>query len=228
MRTCPNGHPVPEDQAYCSTCGAFVPKEPPAPTSSFDAAPYQQTSSNTPPPYQQASYFQGQNEAPPPPYRQDPYAQSTPPPYGQQPPYSPPPQQNYGAYGAAAPGLTGFVGQVRSPGMVILLTIITCGIYGIVWMYSVAQEINMVLGDQEATKPSYAIWGILCFVMSFILMSQIDAAMVEIDRRRGIPSESKFLLWVLLSLLAGIGVYFMQHNVQSRLNALYENRPFYG
>jgi len=119
--------------------------------------------------------------------------------------------------------LTGFRGKVRSPGTVILLSIITCGIYGIYWYYSTASEINSVLG-YESTKPYYSVVGLLCFVFSYILMSQVDKALMEINRKRGRYSESKFLVWILLSIFVGIGFFVMQYEVQSALNDLYEGR----
>lgn len=190
MKTCPNGHHIPDSAVFCPLCGAPVaPAEAPAPAAPAGGAP--------PPP-------------PPPGYQgQPPYQHA----YQQPPPHYPP--QGY---------LTGFRGQVRKPSTVILLTIFTCGIYGLVWLYSVATEINAILGDDNATNPSYSWIGILCFIFSYILMVQIDTAMIEIDRRRGRYSESKILLWILLTVFVGIGLYLMQYDVQTRLNNLYEGR----
>ena len=205
MKTCPNGHPVPDNAVFCTTCGARVPTEPPASGQPAQGQPYAYADQQqSPPPGQQ---YQQQ-----PPYQQAP-------PY-QQPPYQQPP---YGYQQAAAPPLTGFRGEVRSPGMVILLSIVTCGIYGIIWLYSVSKEMNNVLG-YEATKPNYTFFGLLCFIFTFLLWSQVDDALVEIDRRRGIISSKKFLTWILLSILLGIGGFVMMYDVQSRLNALYEGR----
>ena len=66
--------------------------------------------------------------------------------------------------------------------------------------------------------------GILCFVFSFILMYQMDNAVMEIDAKQGRPSNSNFLMWIILSIFFGIGFFMMQYQVQSRLNALYEGR----
>ncbi len=139
----------------------------------------------------------------------------------------PPPSYGYAGQGGQAyppPPLTGFRGVVRSPVSVILLTVLTCGIYGLIWFYSIANELNALLGDEGATNPSYSLLGILCFVFSFILMSQVDAAVMEVDRRRGRYTESRFLIWVLLSVFVGVGFYMMEYDVQTRLNALYEGR----
>jgi hypothetical protein len=157
----------------------------------------------------QAPPNQGYQQAPQ--YQQPPYQQA--PPY-QQPPYGPP---------QGGMPLTGFRGEVRSPGMVILLSIITCGIYSLIWIYSASKEMNNVLG-YEATKPQYTFYGLLCGIFTLILWSQVDDAPVEIDRRRGIISSKKFLTWLLLTIFLGVGGFVMMYDVQSRLNALYEGR----
>jgi hypothetical protein len=92
-------------------------------------------------------------------------------------------------------------------------------------MYSISEEINAVLGDNEATNSLYPILGLItCGVFTIIWMSQVDKAMMEVDRRRGFYSESKFLVWILLTIFLGIGLFMVQYDVQSRLNALYEGR----
>ncbi|HZK28955.1 MAG TPA: DUF4234 domain-containing protein [Clostridia bacterium] len=157
-----------------------------------------------------------QQQAGAPPSQQAPYQ------HQQQPPYQQPTSYGYQQPPYQQQPLTGFRGQIKSPGMIILLTILTCGIYGIIWMYSISEEINAVLGDANATSSIYPIIGLFtCGIFTFIWMSQVDKAMVEIDRRRGIYSESKFLVWILLSVFLGIGLFMVEYDVQSRLNALY-------
>ncbi|MDD2426869.1 MAG: DUF4234 domain-containing protein [Eubacteriales bacterium] len=119
--------------------------------------------------------------------------------------------------------LTGYRGQYRSPVTVLLLGIFTCGIYLIYWRYITSQDINAVLG-YEKTKPSYELLGILCMIFSWINMYYIDEALVEIDNKRGFHSDSKFILWLLLTFFLGIGTLFMAYTVQERLNALYSGQ----
>lgn len=201
MRTCPNGHPVPDNAVFCTTCGARMPAASLGYGQPAQGQPYMHAD--------QAPPNQGYQQAPQ--YQQPPYQQA--PPY-QQPPYGPP---------QGGMPLTGFRGEVRSPGMVILLSIITCGIYSLIWIYSVSKEMNNVLG-YEATKPQYTFYGLLCGIFTLILWSQVDDALVEIDRRRGIISSKKFLTWLLLTIFLGVGGFVMMYDVQSRLNALYEGR----
>lgn len=146
MRTCPNGHPVPDNAVFCTTCGARMPAASPGYGQPAQGQPYMHAD--------QAPPNQGYQQAPQ--YQQPPYQQA--PPY-QQPPYGPP---------QGGMPLTGFRGEVRSPGMVILLSIITCGIYSLIWIYSVSKEMNNVLG-YEATKPQYTFYGLLCGIFTLIL-----------------------------------------------------------
>src|SRR5947209_2762691 len=68
----------------------------------------------------------------------------------QQPGMAPPPvPAPYYNPGYSNPGVQGFIGQERSIGMCILLTLVTCGIYGIVWMYQIGTDLKNVLGRDE-------------------------------------------------------------------------------
>lgn len=241
MKTCPNGHIVPDNAAFCTECGAPLaaatpqpPQEAGQPTGQPATDQYvhqssqqqggQQAGQQAPPtgaepyqqPYQQPQQQQYQQQ-----YQQYQQQQQQQQQQYQQYQQHPPHQQGPYPPQADAP-LTGFKGVVRQPGMVILLSIVTCGIYAIWWMYTISEEINSVLG-YEATKPIYAVVGTFCcMIFQFILMSQIDNAIVLIDKKRGIITNSKFLVWVLLSIFLGIGVFMMQYDVQTRLNSLYQ------
>lgn len=221
MKTCPNGHLVNDEAKFCTKCGAAIPVTDTVDHTyagqdnfSRDQQFQQNTGGNQYPPGQQ-NQQQGQWQ---PHYQQNqgqPHYQQN---QGQQ-NYQ---QAGYNGFGAGAgAALTGFKGVVRSPGTVILLSIVTCGIYGIYWLYSVAGEINSVLGYQ-ATNPSYSIIGLICFVFNYLLIYQIDKAMMEIDQRQRIQPNSKFLMWVLLTIFIGVGFFLMQYEVQSRLNSLYQ------
>lgn len=111
----------------------------------------------------------------------------------------------------------GPVGVVRNPLLIILYSILSCGIYFIVWLYQVSKEINDYT-RAELTEPSYAIIGIFCFVFTYLNMYKVDQAIVTIDNVEGRRSESRFVLWLLLTLLAGVGGLIMMYQVQESLN----------
>lgn len=146
--------------------------------------------------------------------------------YQQQAGYQQPGQQQQGYQYSDARNipLTGYRGQYRSPLTVLLLGIFTCGIYLIYWRYVTSQDLNAILG-YEKTKPNYELLGILCMIFSWINLYYVDEALVEIDNKRGYRSDSKFILWLLLTFFLGIGLFFMSYTVQERLNALYSGQP---
>ncbi len=112
-------------------------------------------------------------------------------------------------------------GVERNPITVILLTIITCGVYGIYWYYLVSKEINAALGEERINFVLYFLVGILCFPLIFVGMYKIDEAVVELQTRAGLPSKSNFILWIILSFIGGVGGIIMQYQVQEALNELW-------
>lgn len=145
--------------------------------------------------YQQQNFqhFQGQNQ-------------------GFQPQFQQPQQRNNFTNGQ--------IGEVRNPIMMIVLTIVTCGIYGLIWHYKVSKEINDFT-KTEMTSPTFAIVGIFCFIFAYINYYKIDQAIVAIDNVEGRRSESRFILWILLSILAGVGTFMMIYQVQESLNNIW-------
>ena len=115
-----------------------------------------------------------------------------------------------------------FIGIKRPPINVILLALVTCGIYGIYWNYTTANEINSALG-RDAVNPVLAIVGSLCFPVFWLYLKAVDPAMQEINTEVGKPAESRFLMWLLLSLV-GIGMYLYIYQVQTDLNDLWDAR----
>ena len=112
------------------------------------------------------------------------------------------------------------VGTNRSPVMVLVLTVITCGIYSLYWHYVVGQEINAALG-REAVKPMYVFLAILCFPVLYYYMYTVDKAMLELAAQRGKNYNSNFVLWIICSVLAGVGVYIEMFQVQDTLNDIW-------
>ena len=145
--------------------------------------------------------------------------------YGQQ---GPRPQGQYGGPQGprpqgAGPGRPMFsVGEYRDPIMIILLSIITCGIYFYIWHYKVSEEINNYVGNQEATSPLMAALGFCCFIPTWINMSQVDNILFDINMRERRRSEKRFILWLLLSLVVGAGSFIYMYQVQDNLNEIWE------
>lgn len=112
-------------------------------------------------------------------------------------------------------------GVVRNPLLVVVLSVVTCGIYWIVWAFMVSEEINRAAGEKKVDPVVYFLLGLLCFPLIFVGMYKIDEALFELNIRAGLPANKNFILWLLLSLV-GVGSAFMGYQVQEQLNKLWE------
>ena len=110
-----------------------------------------------------------------------------------------------------------YVGQKQEPITIILLSVITCGIYGLIWLAKAGKDVNQGLG-REAVNTNFVWLSILCFPLIFYYLYQLDQAMVEFARQRSVTYNSNFVLWILLSVLAGLGTFFAMFQVQTALN----------
>ena len=81
------------------------------------------------------------------------------PPESPQPPVSPTPPRpqynnTYNSYNSNNPGPGGYRAPIqnRSIAVSIILSIVTCGIYGIYWLYCIVTDLNMASGETEDTS----------------------------------------------------------------------------
>jgi hypothetical protein len=111
-------------------------------------------------------------------------------------------------------------GVTRNPVTILLLSIITCGIYQIYWLFVVSEEINQASGEKVIDPVIFFLLGLLCFPLIFVGMFKIDEAIFNLNTQRGLPASKNFVLWLLLCLV-GVGTLFMMYQVQEQLNKLW-------
>lgn len=161
-------------------------------------------------------------------------AQPPQPPYGQQPGpggYGPPPGAQGPGYGqppggyGQPPGPPGgqwqpvgvvpqsLDGVFYNTGLVILLSVITCGIFGAFWTYRTSEDLKKYNGDGLG-----GVLGVVIYLLlSVVLMFTIPAEIEKMYKREGRQSPVSALwgLWFLLPLIGNI-VWYVQ--VQRALN----------
>jgi hypothetical protein len=119
-------------------------------------------------------------------------------------PYGAPPQgiQPMAAPGAgyampAAIGQHGPIGKMRNPVMVVVLTWVTCGLYGIIALFS-------MLGELKAFRQKNDINAILFLlpVISLLEMIKLPAKVLDAKRMAGVPNaqEPNVILYLLLGI----------------------------
>jgi hypothetical protein len=175
-------------------------------------------------------------ESPLPPQPGDIYGSTAPPssPYGNQGYSAPYANQGYGAPGFGNPpfgmqpggqfGLSGrlwTIGEKRDPGMVLLFTLLTCGIYGLWWFHTYATETKNALGRQDLdpgkdlllTFVTCGIWGVIAFYYNY------PKLFVDMQRRVGLPPNDISTTTLLLGILFSPAAIYI---IQSELNKIWD------
>lgn len=127
-----------------------------------------------------------------------------------------------------------YIGKTRNPIVVILLSIVTCGIYMFYWYYTVMEDLNKASGEEKINSVLFLILGILCFPVMWYVLYKIDKGLAELSAREGIPYKENFILWLVLSLLAGVGTIIASYQITVAFNDIWARRgggappPVYG
>ena len=113
-------------------------------------------------------------------------------------------------------------GTVRSPIMVIVYSMLTCGIYSIWWWYTILTELKNFSQDEEINPTTNVILLlVLGCVWMFILPYKIGKWIVKAQKLAGLPEEDKSTTWLILSLLC-LNV-FVTYMIQGELNKIWES-----
>ena len=87
----------------------------------------------------------------------------------------------------------------RSIPICIILSIVTCGIYGIYWFVVLTDDVNAVAGDTQA--PS----GVVCFLLSLVTCGIYglywNYKQDYVKTSQGYPSSNSGILYLILSLI---------------------------
>src|SRR3954468_1852886 len=101
------------------------------------------------------------------------------------------------------------IGQVRSTGTCILLTIVTLGIYSLYWFYKTHEEMKAHTGNGLGGPVALILAFFVGIVMPFLTSNEVG----DMYERRGQakPVSAATGAWILLPLIGGI-VWFVKTN----------------
>ena len=117
----------------------------------------------------------------------------------------------------------------------ILLSLVTCGIYNLFFMYSLIKDVNVVCtGDGQETPGLLKFIGlgiITCGIYAIYWYYKLGERLQACGQRTGAHVSSdgtNLLLWIILgSVVCGIGYYVAMYMIiadMNRLAARYNNR----
>ena len=109
-------------------------------------------------------------------------------------------------------------GEWLSPVKVVLFTVLTCGIYGLVWLWKRLNEINTFLGREEM-KPMFFFGGLFCGPLFLVLLWKLIKVLPELGQKAGVEIEDRAMVMLALLLCFPYGFYYL---VQQDLNTVWE------
>jgi hypothetical protein len=110
-------------------------------------------------------------------------------------------------------------GVYYSPGLVILLTIVTLGIWGAFWTYRTSEDLKKYNGDGFGGVLGLVIYIVFSIVLMFTIPNEIKS-MYERDGRES-PVTALWGLWFLLPLIGNI-IWYLK--VQQALNEFWTSK----
>lgn len=108
----------------------------------------------------------------------------------------------------------------KSIGLEIVLTIITCGIYGLFWMARISNETSRYLGEKEEGAIDVILSIITCSIYLFIWSYKMGAKIKKIQDMSGMNGTDNGLAYLLLSIfnLSIVSLGLMQNDFNKVLN----------
>lgn len=115
---------------------------------------------------------------------------------------------------AAAPASGGGVkGKIENPTTVLILGLVTCGLYGVYWYYLRVKEINGYLG-QQAINPMFVFPGCLCPPLLIYVAYLVAKALPDMQKKAGLEAKDEFVLhFILLWFVNFAGQYVFQQKL---------------
>jgi Domain of unknown function (DUF4234) len=119
-------------------------------------------------------------------------------------------------------GSTGPLGQRRGIAFVIILTIITLGIYSLYWVYKTEEEMKQHTGEGIGGVLGLVVWIVVSPVMGFVIPSEIGN-MYKKDGQEP-PLTGWTGLWLFPFGILIIPVFVWYAKVQGALNRYWESK----
>ncbi|WP_127585604.1 DUF4234 domain-containing protein [Paenibacillus koleovorans] len=109
--------------------------------------------------------------------------------------------------------------QQRSVPLAIILTLLTCGLFGIYWFIVLTSEVGKMSGDPSFTGGKHFLLTLVtCGIWGYVWSYQIGKQVEEAQRLRGARSTDNSVMYLILTFV-GLGIV-VNALVQSDLNKL--------
>jgi hypothetical protein len=110
-------------------------------------------------------------------------------------------------------------GEVRNPTTVWILALVTCGLYGLFFYYTMGNELKNYLGKEDLNPTMDLVIALVCGIYALYLPIKYGKIIQEAQMRAGIPNaEDQGIKFLLFMFLCSYGYASMQEE----LNKIWE------
>jgi len=111
--------------------------------------------------------------------------------------------------------------QPKNIATAIILSIVTCGIYGIIWFINLNDDVNTLAMDREAPSGGVAflLTLVTCGIYSWFWMYKMGEKLDNCYVAKGFPSGNRGILYLILAFF-GLGIVsyaLMQDSINKAL-----------
>lgn len=129
--------------------------------------------------------------------------------------YEPPGFMQTQGGGAMTPG------EKRDPILVLVLGLLTCGIYSIYWVYKTSSEIKDALGREDINPALDAVLSLLtCYIWLIYLAYKYPQLLLQLQEKAGLPRNDISLVSLILAIVGLAPISFFM--IQSELNNVWD------
>lgn len=106
--------------------------------------------------------------------------------------------------------------------MVILLSIVTCGIYYYIWMYQTSEEVNNTIGDtSESAGTEVLLTIITCGIYGYYWIYKYNRKVYQLATNVNLTASDNSLVCIILAIF-GLAIV-SQGIMQSQINYIVDN-----
>ncbi len=112
----------------------------------------------------------------------------------------------------------------RSVAEVIILSIVTCGIYGIYWIYAFSNDVKLYLDDETINPGTEVLLSVVtCGIYAIYWMYKFGKLVTTCQEKAGVQVEDNAIVYVILAVfgLSIVNIGLMQNAMNIIIDASY-------
>ena len=112
-------------------------------------------------------------------------------------------------------------GVVRNPALVLILGIVTCGIYLWYWIYCIGSELKGYLDDESINPGLDTLLSVLCGVYMLYVFYNYSKKIYQAQVKAGIPdAQDNAVLYLIIGLFVPVVTILL---MQNEINKVWNN-----